>query len=111
MEYSNEIMESQMLYSVNNMMNEVYAGDVPKDVLEKFKKLNKENSFENEEEFIKILPGHEMVNGEPIKKKQWGNLFVCYVDRLPQEEVEEMKKYNNEKKKQYGQDFVTFLKG
>lgn len=111
MEYSDEVMRLTALYSENNMLEKVYIGDLPKNVLKMFDELNKENEGSIDGEFIKILPGHEIVNGEPIKKKKWGNLYVCYVDRLPKEEVEEMKKYNKQMKNKYGFDFVTFLKG
>ena len=52
-----------------------------------------------------------MVNGKPISKKQLGKIFVCYIDRLSKNEVEEMKKYNQQMKEKYGFNVVTFIKG
>ena len=110
-----EIMFKIELYSVNNKSEIVYSGDVPKKLLDQIKKINEEYRRSMMEEFVKILPGKEMVDGKPITKKQLGGFFVCYVDRVPKEEVEKMKEYDRKMREEskYLKDFkfVTFVKG
>ena len=84
------------LYSVDNMLQEVYSGYIPKSFFNELKEINKKYKQSYGEEFIKILSGHEMINGKSITKKQCGKFYICCVDRLPKEEVEEMRKYNTE---------------
>jgi hypothetical protein len=110
MVFDDEVINELELYSVNNEMQEVYSGDLPKRVLKIFQNANKDYNDAYHKDFVKIIPGHEMVNGKPITKKQCGKFYVCYVDRLPKEEVEEMREYNKEMKGKYGFDFVSFLK-
>lgn len=111
MVFDDEVINELELYSVNNEMQEVYSGDLPKRVLKIFQNANKDYNEAYHKDFVKILPGNEMVNGKPVSKKQLGQIYVCYINRLPKEEVEEMKKYNKQMKDEYGFDFVTFLKG
>ena len=110
-----EIMFQIELYSVNNESEVIYSGDVPKNHLERIKKINEEYKQAMMEEFVKILPGKEMIDGKPITKKQLGKFFVCYVDRVPKEEVEKMKEYDRKMREEskYLKDFkfVTFVNG
>ena len=111
MVFDDEIINELELYSVNNEMQKVYSGDLPKRVLKLFQNANKDYNEVYHEDFVEILPGNEMVNGKPISKKQLGKIFVCYVDRLSKNEVEEMKKYNQQMKEKHGFNVVTFIKG
>ena len=98
------------LFSSENLMQEVYENDLPENILKMFNELNdfyKKTFFGMD--YIKIIPGKEIVNGKPITKRRCGETYVCYVDRLPEEEVEEMRRYNEEKKKEFGIDFVFFV--
>lgn len=98
------------LFSVNNEMNEVYEDDLPENIVKAIIEINNHYNQTYNMDYIKILPGKEMVNGKPITKRQCGETYVCYVDRLPKEEVEKMRRYNEEKKKEFGIDFVFFCR-
>lgn len=110
-----EVMLKIELFSVNNDSQYIYSGDTPEQLLKQIKKINKEYNRSMMQDFIKILPGKEMIDGKPITKKQLGNLFVCYVDRVTKEEVEKMKEYDEKMRRnsKYLKDFkfVTFVKG
>ena len=110
---SNELIRKLGMYSSNNQKKEAYKSDVPKDVLIEFENLNKLYQKSYGKDFIKILPGHEIVNGKPVSIKKYGHSYLCYVDRATDEEIKKLKEYNKKKKKETGFDFefVTFLKG
>ena len=110
-----ETMLEIELFSVKNEGQYVYAGDVPEQLLKQIQKINREYNRSMMQDFIKILPGKEMVDGKLITKKQLGSCFVCYVDRVSEEEVERMKEYDRKKKdeSEYLKNFpfVRFVKG
>lgn len=110
---SHELIRMLGMYSSNKQKNEVYKSDVPKDILEKFENLNKLYQKSHGKDFVKILHGNEIIDGEKISIKKYGQSYLCYVDRAEKEKIEELKKYNEKKKKETGFDFefVTFLKG
>lgn len=110
MVFDNEVIMEAYKYSVNNEMQEVYAKDVPKNILDKFKEINKECKKIHEDEFIKIIPGHEMINGKPVSIKKINETYICYVDRATEKEVKKLKEYDEMKKKETGENYVTFLK-
>ena len=99
------------IYSANCNSEKIYSGDVPKDVLDEIKEINKTYKKVYGENFIKIVSGNEMVNGKPVSIKKLGEAYLCYVDRTDKEKIEELKKYNEKMKKETGFNFVTFIKG
>lgn len=111
MVFSNEIMLKIKIYSANCNSEKIYSGDVPKDVLDEIKEINKTYKKVYGENFIKIVSGNEMVNGKPVSIKKLGEAYLCYVDRTDKEKIEELKKYNEKMKKETGFNFVTFIKG
>lgn len=115
MVFSDEVMLQIELYSVNNECQLIYAGDTPQSVLKKIKEINKTYNLSMGEDFVKILPGKEMIDGKPITKKQLGDIYVCYLDRASKDEIEKMRKHKEEMKNKYTElndfEFVTFLKG